>query len=363
MVKETTYYDILGVKPNCTTDELKKAYRKLALKYHPDKNPNEGEKFKMISQAYEVLSTPEKRQIYDEGGEQALKEGVGRGGSTFSNPMDIFDMFFGNPFASGGRRRERRGKNIVHQLSVTLEELYNGGLRKFQVEKNVICEKCEGRGGKKGALQTCPNCNGTGVHVQVQQFGAGLIHQIQSVCPDCKGDGKIIKPQDCCVVCKGKKVVHMKKIIEFPIEKGMYDDQKVVFSGEGNQEPGLEPGDIVIVLEEKEHSIFKRSGNDLVMLMKLDLVEALCGFQKVIKTLDGRNLLITCIPERLSPEIIPKLESCLPRRVEQVIPDSAEEAHMIDMNPDEEAMKQNYGFRNAYEEDPSGMRTVQCNAH
>ncbi|KAH6931060.1 hypothetical protein HPB50_021999 [Hyalomma asiaticum] len=141
MVKETGYYDILGVKPNCTQEELKKAYRKLALKYHPDKNPAEGERFKQISQAYEVLSNAEKRRIYDQGGEQAIKEGAGSGGGGFSAPMDLFDMFFGGGM---GRRRENRGKNTVHQLGVSLEELYNGATRKLSVQRCTICDKCEG---------------------------------------------------------------------------------------------------------------------------------------------------------------------------------------------------------------------------
>uniref|UniRef100_A0A023F8W3 Putative molecular chaperone dnaj superfamily n=1 Tax=Triatoma infestans TaxID=30076 RepID=A0A023F8W3_TRIIF len=403
MVKETTYYDILGVKPNCTTDELKKAYRKLALKYHPDKNPNEGEKFKMISQAYEVLSTPEKRQIYDEGGEQALKEG-GTGSGGFSSPMDIFDMFFSGGFGSrtGGRRRERRGKNIVHSLGVSLEELYNGCIRKLSVEKNITCEKCEGRGGKKGSVQNCPTCGGNGVHIQVQQFTPGVIHQIQTVCPECKGEGERIKPQDRCKVCTGNKVVREKKILEVQVDKGMTDGQKIAFSGEGNHEPGLEPGDIIIVLEEKEHPVFKRSGSDLILLMDLQLVEALCGFQKVIHTLDGRDLVITAIPGEvtrhkelkcilgegmpqyknpfekgrliiqfsvifpttLPPEIIPRLEACLPPRTEQIIPDNAEEVTMFEMNPEEEARKRSSQFRNVYDEDEQGAPSrVQCATH
>uniref|UniRef100_A0A2K5QVX7 J domain-containing protein n=1 Tax=Cebus imitator TaxID=2715852 RepID=A0A2K5QVX7_CEBIM len=212
MVKETTYYDVLGVKPNATQEELKKTYRKLALKYHPDKNPNEGEKFKQISQAYEVLSDAKKRELYDKGGEQAIKEG-GAGGS-FGSPIDIFDMFFGG----GGRmQRERRGKNVVHQLSVTLEDLYNGATRKLALQKNVICDKCEGRGGKKG-------------------IGPGMVQQIQSVCMEFQGHGEWISPKGRCKSCNGRKI-----ILEVHIDKGMKDGQKIIFHGEGDQEPRLEP--------------------------------------------------------------------------------------------------------------------------
>lgn len=396
MVKETKFYDILGVKPGCSPEDLKKAYRKLALKYHPDKNPNEGERFKQISQAYEVLSDPEKKRIYDQGGEQALKEGGVSGG--FSSPMDLFDMFFGGGGFGGGRaRRERRGKDVVHQLSVSLEELYKGTLRKLALQKNVICDKCEGRGGKVGAVEQCPTCRGTGMQVQIQQLGPGIIQQVQSMCTDCRGTGERINPKDRCKHCQGRKTIKDRKILEVHVDAGMNDGQKIIFNGEGDQEPGYEPGDIIVVLDEKEHSVFKRLGNDLFLRMEILLVEALCGFQKVIKTLDDRDLVITAIPgevtrhsevkyianegmpyyknpmdkgrmlvqfivnfpSEIPPQVIPALENCLPPRPEIMIPDTAEECLLVPMDPEQESRRRHQ--KNAYDED-DGRRgpAVQC---
>ncbi|XP_015250442.1 PREDICTED: dnaJ homolog subfamily A member 1 [Cyprinodon variegatus] len=299
MVKETGFYDTLGVKPNATPDELKKAYRKLALKYHPDKNPTEGEKFKQISQAYEVLSDAKKREVYDRGGEKAIKEGGtsgSSGGGGFTSPMDIFDLFFG-----GGSRmhRERKGKNIVHQITVTLEDLYNGATRKLSVQKNCICERCEGRGSRKGAAQMCMSCHGTGVQVRMHQLLPGMVQQVSTVCHSCQGEGQRISQKDRCKTCGGRKIMRQKKILEVHIDKGMKDGQKIIFHGEGDQEPGLEPGDIIIVLDQQEHAVFTRREEDLLMSMELQLVEALCGFKKPVQTLDGRTLLVTSHPGEL----------------------------------------------------------------
>ncbi|KAG8516400.1 DnaJ subfamily A member 4 [Galemys pyrenaicus] len=292
MVKETQYYDILGVKPSASPEEIKKAYRKLALKYHPDKNPDEGEKFKLISQAYEVLSDPKKRDVYDQGGEQAIKEG-GPGSPSFSSPMDIFDMFFGG----GGRMaRERRGKNVVHQLSVTLEDLYNGTTKKLALQRNVICAKCEGVGGKKGSVEKCPLCKGRGLQVHIQQIGPGVVQQAQTLCLECQGRGERVSPKDRCEGCGGARVTREKKLIEVHVERGMKDGQKILFHGEGDQEPELEPGDVIIVLDQKDHSVFQRRGHDLIMKMRIQLSEALCGFKRTIKTLDDRTLVITAQP-------------------------------------------------------------------
>lgn len=405
MVKETGFYDILDVKPTATDAELKKAYRKLALKFHPDKNKEQGaeEKFKQISMAYEVLVDPKKRELYDKGGEEALKGG---GPGDFHSPMDIFDLFFGGGGrrGGGGRGGPRKGKDVIHQLKVPLEDMYNGSTRKLALQKNVICNKCEGRGGKEGAVQKCGNCRGTGMYVRIQALGPQMVQQIQSVCGDCRGEGQIIDPRHRCKNCQGKKIVKERKILEVHIDKGMKDNQQIRFSGEGDQDPDLEPGDIVIVLDEQEHERFRRRGNDLIMTMQLELVEALCGFQKTVTTLDNRVLVITSLPGEvvkheavkcvmgegmpiyrdpfekgrliiqfgvsfppnnfLPAKSLETLESVLPSREEVMIPDGAEECSLQDFDPSTHARHgYNRGGQEAYDSDDdqhAGGQRVQC---
>ncbi|ESN90299.1 hypothetical protein HELRODRAFT_185206 [Helobdella robusta] len=293
-------YSILGVSKSASNGEIKKAYHKLAKENHPDKNPKAGEKFKEISFAYEVLSNPEKREIYNRHGIQGLKEKSGRDGAF---PGDIFEGFFGgfgglfgDPFGFGGVRggsRRQRGEDTLHPLKVTLEDLYNGKTTKLNLNKQVLCSKCDGLGGKPGATQACRGCNGRGMKITMRQLAPGMVQQMQTVCPDCHGEGEVIHEKDKCKACQGRKVIKENKILEVHIDKGMKDGQKIMFRGEGDQSPGVEPGDIIVVLQQKEHEFFVRQGINLICQHTIGITEALCGFSFTIKHLDGRDLVIS----------------------------------------------------------------------
>ncbi|TEB36094.1 chaperone dnaJ 3 [Coprinellus micaceus] len=277
MVKETKFYDLLDVAPNASEPELKKAYRKKALRLHPDKG-GDPELFKEVTHAYEILSDPQKRSLYDARGEAGLSEQGGFGAGM--DPQDLFSQLFGGGggfFGGGGPGRQsgpRRTKDLVHRVHVSLEDLYKGKTTKLALTRNVICVKCKGKGGKEGAVRTCGTCNGRGV----------------------KGLGEIINAKDRCTNCKGKKVVPEKKILEVHVNKGMKGGQTVTFNGESDQTPGAEPGDVVIVIEEKPHDRFQRQDNDLITSVEIDLLTALGGGQFAIKHLDDRVLVVTLVP-------------------------------------------------------------------
>jgi len=299
MVKDTTLYDTLGVSPDADPGSIKKAYRKLALKFHPDKNPGaEAEqKFKEISAAYEVLSDDKKKTTYDRFGMDGLKEGGG-GGGGFGDAHDIFSAFFGgggSPFGGGGRQRERRGRDVMHELRVSLDDLYNGTVKKLAINRKKICPDCEGKGGT-GEPKHCSTCRGSGVTVQIRQIGPGMVQQMQTTCNDCRGEGKVISAKDRCRPCNGKKLVPEKKILEVHIDKGMKEGQKIPFRGAADETPGIETGDVVIILIEREHDVFTRKGNELLMKMHIGLNEALTGFSREVTMMDKRKLSITSIP-------------------------------------------------------------------
>ncbi|KAG0059340.1 hypothetical protein BGZ89_000482 [Linnemannia elongata] len=302
---ETKYYDTLGVSPDATDSEIKKAYRKLAMQYHPDKNPDAGDKFKEISHAYETLSDPESREMYDRYGEDGPSGGGGFGFGSMSQEEMFAQMFGGgggffggmgddghsHHGPGGGRSRTRRGEDISHNLNVTLEDLYNGKTTRMSLQKNVVCGLCDGKGGKASAIKKCTTCDGRGVKLVVRQIGPGMMQQMQVTCPGCDGEGSTMREKDKCKKCKGVKVVNEKKVMEIFIEKGMRNGEKIPMKGEGDQQPGVEAGDVVLVLQQKPHALFERSGADLACKITITLVEALCGFSKILIThLDGRGI-------------------------------------------------------------------------
>ncbi|KAH9603055.1 hypothetical protein KSS87_006290 [Heliosperma pusillum] len=300
----TKYYEVLGVSKSASADEMKKAYRKAAIKNHPDKG-GDPEKFKELAQAYEVLSDPEKKEIYDQYGEDALKEGMGGGGHSHS-PFDIFEHLFNPGFGGGGSsrgRRQKQGEDVVHTMKVSLDDLYNGTSKKLSLSRNILCTRCKGKGSKSGASSNCHGCQGSGVKITMRQIGLGMVQQMQSVCPHCRGSGEVISEKDKCPQCKGNKVSQEKKVLEVHVEKGMQHGQKITFEGQADEAPDTVPGDIVFVINQKEHPRFKRKFDDLYVEHKLTLTEALCGFQFVLTHLDGRQLLVKSNPgEVIKPD-------------------------------------------------------------
>jgi len=276
------FYDLLGVEKNASTSDIKKAFRRAAVQHHPDKGGDE-EKFKEINKAYEVLADPEKREIYDQYGEEGLDQNGGGGGGMH----DIFDLFGGG--GRGGRQRgPKKGEDVSFETKVTLEQLYSGHKKPLKLTRKVLCTGCNGKGGDQ--VVDCVDCNGQGVRVQIRQLGPGMIQQMQSTCNKCNGEGRVIPERSKCKTCKGAKVTKNKEVLDLHISPGMLNGEKVRFREKADEAPNTVPGDIIVVLSEEAHPYFKRKDNDLVFEKKISLVEALCGFDFHIRHLDGRVL-------------------------------------------------------------------------
>lgn len=314
MAKETKFYDLLGVSPLASDNELKKAYRKAALRYHPDKNPSPeaAEKFKELSHAYEILADDQKREIYDTYGEEGLS-GAGQGGMGGMNADDIFSQFFGGGFGGmggmgGASRGPARGKDIKHSLSSSLEDLYKGRVAKLALNKTILCKTCDGRGGKEGKIKKCSSCHGQGVKFVTRQMGP-MIQRFQTTCDVCQGTGDICDPKDRCTACSGKKTQSERKILLVHIDPGMKDGQRIVFSGEGDQEPGVTPGDVIFVVDEQPHDKFKRQGADLYYECEVDLLTALAGGDVAFKHVSGDYIKFTILPgEVIAPGLTRVIE-------------------------------------------------------
>lgn len=266
-VDTTKFYKLLEVEKSASEPEIKKAYRKLAVKHHPDKG-GDPEKFKEITRAYEVLSDSDKRSRYDRFGEEGLEDGGG------GDAGDIFSHFFGGG-GGGGSKRRQKTKDVNQSLKVTLEQMYLGHTKKMAITRKVI--------DKQKGVQQCSECGGRGVQVKTIRMGP-MIQQMQSACDSCGGQGKSFKTKQ------------EREVLEVMIQKGSPDGNKVVFREMADEHPDADTGDVIFVLKQEEHPVFKRKGADLYMEKKISLVEALCGFEFSITHLDGRKLLVKTNP-------------------------------------------------------------------
>lgn len=301
MAQKRDYYEVLGVDKNASDAEIKKAYRKLAIKYHPDRNPDNKEaeeKFKEAAEAYDVLHDPQKRQQYDQFGFDGPQGGFGGGAGM--NMDDIFSMFgdiFGghSGFGGGGGRPQYRGNDLRLTVKLTLQEIAEGVTKKFKVKKDITCEHCHGTGAKDGAQpETCPQCNGSGVVYKTVRTMLGMM-QTQTTCPNCHGEGTVIK--DKCPYCNGEGVTKGEEVIEINIPAGVSEGMVVNVPGKGNagKHNGVN-GDIQVLIKEEPNDTFIRNGQDLYYTLLLDLPTAILGGEVDIPTISGNKISLKIDP-------------------------------------------------------------------
>ena len=304
MAQKRDYYEVLGVSKSASEEEIKKAYRKLAVKYHPDKNPDDKEseeKFKEAAEAYEVLSNSQKKAQYDRFGHAGMGGAAGGGyGGQGMNMDDIFSQFgdifgggddspFGNFFGGGGRggRRQRKGTDLRIKLKLNLEEIANGVEKKIKVKRHVACKTCSGNGSKNGTdLKTCGTCQGSGQVKRVQQTMLGQM-VTSSTCPTCSGEGKSVGAK--CDACFGEGRVLEEEIIPIKIPAGVSNDMQLSMSGKGNVPPrGGVAGDLLIVIEEEAHEVLHRDGNNVIYDLYVSFVDAALGTSVEVPTIGGK---------------------------------------------------------------------------
>ncbi|NGP86786.1 molecular chaperone DnaJ [Fodinibius halophilus] len=296
------YYEVLGVSKDASESEIKKAYRKKAMKFHPDRNsddPNAEKKFKQASEAYEVLGDSEKRQRYDQFGHRGVNgsNGFGGRGAGFEDIgfEDIFSRFsdiFGGEFGGGGRSRGRRstgqpGADMKLRIELSLEEIAFGTEKKLKVKKQIKCDECNGTGAEtEEDFETCGTCNGMGEVRQVRKTMLGQMVNVQP-CPECNGDGRIIRNK--CSKCKGEGRYQGKETVKVKVPSGVSKGNYITLRGKGNAgKRGGEAGALVVLIEEKEHEHFERDGNDIYYDLVLSVPDAILGTEVEVPTLKGK---------------------------------------------------------------------------
>ena len=298
MADKRDFYEVMGVPKNATEDEIKKAYRKLAKKYHPDLNPGDKEaeaKFKEVNEAYEVLSDKDKRARYDQFGHAGVdpnfnpNAGFGGGFGGFGDAFSGFGDIFGDLFGGGARRNPnapRQGENVGARLELTFEEAAFGAEKEVPVTRIEVCAKCSGTGSAGGAPETCPTCRGSGSVRTTQNF-MGMTMQSTTACPKCGGKGRIIHQP--CKDCRGSGMVRKKKTIQASIPAGIDNGQTISIRGQGNAgKNGGPAGDLLITITVRPHELFRREGTSVLCEAPITFTQAVLGAELEIPTIDGK---------------------------------------------------------------------------
>jgi DnaJ family protein A protein 2 len=300
-VDTTKLYEVLDIEKTATSEEIRKAYKKMAYKHHPDRGGDQAI-FQEVQHAYEILSDENKRKVYDTYGEEGLKDGRGE---EFEG--SIFDLLHGQTRGAN----KRKSKSVLHTMEVTLEDIYVGKSLNYDISRYRTCHICKGSGAKESNANTkCKDCQGKGIKIVARNIGYGYIQQSVE-CSTCKGEGRVIKDVDKCVECKGERAVKVNETLSIYVEKGSPSGKKHVFAGESDEVPGLEPGDAIVEILIKGHKRFQRKGADLIYTADISLLEALTGFNLIIQHLDGRQICVKNVPgEIIKPGVIKTVKEC-----------------------------------------------------